>query len=103
MYLQASVCMICTAFPHSPVFKIGGDEFAVILRNADYKNRNNLEKDFAQQIAEYSAKSDILWKKISIAMGIAVYDPRTDSSAENVIRRADELMYKKKEEQKKDK
>ena len=103
LYLQASVCMICTAFPHSPVFRIGGDEFAVILINDDYKRRSELEKAFAEQMAEISSKSDLLWKKISMAMGIAVYDPETDSSAESVIRRADELMYKNKEQQKKDK
>lgn len=103
LYLQASVCLICTAFPHSPVFRIGGDEFAVILINDDYKRRSELEKAFAEQMAEISSKSDLLWKKISMAMGIAVYDPETDSSAESVIRRADELMYKNKEQQKKDK
>ena len=102
LYLQASVCLICTAFPHSPVFRIGGDEFAVILRNDDYKNREKLEKAFADQMAGFSSKSDPLWKKISMAMGIAVYDPKTDSSADSVIRRADELMYRNKEEQKKD-
>ncbi|MBR4720456.1 MAG: diguanylate cyclase [Clostridia bacterium] len=102
LYLQASVCLICTAFPHSPVFRIGGDEFAVILINDDYKNRDKLEKAFNEQMLELSSKSDLLWKKISLAEGIAVYDPETDRSAEDVIRRADELMYKKKEQQKKD-
>lgn len=101
LYLQASVCLICTAFPHSPVFRIGGDEFAVILLNDDYKNRNELEKNFVDQMDKMAAESDLLWKKISMAIGIAVFDPETDNSADSVIRRADELMYKHKEQQKK--
>ena len=30
--------LVCNIFTHSPVFRIGGDEFIVILRNSDYKN-----------------------------------------------------------------
>ena len=29
---------ICNVFVHSPVFRIGGDEFAIVLRNNDYDN-----------------------------------------------------------------
>lgn len=97
LYLQASACLICDTFLHSPVFRIGGDEFAIILLKEDYKNRDKLAESFTRQMAEISAKSDEIWKKMSMAMGIAAYDPEIDSSVENVVRRADELMYKDKE------
>ena len=29
--------IICKVFKHSPVYRIGGDEFVVILEDADYQ------------------------------------------------------------------
>ena len=100
LYLQAAVCLICDIFSHSPVFRIGGDEFAVILRDEDYKNRDTLVKEFDEQMAEISQKSDEVWKKVNLSMGIAIYNPETDSSAQSVVSRADDYMYKNKEQQK---
>ena len=34
-YIKEGCCMICTTFTHSPVFRIGGDEFAAFLTNED--------------------------------------------------------------------
>ena len=39
VYLKTACRLICRVFQHSPVFRIGGDEFAVILQNDDYENR----------------------------------------------------------------
>lgn len=100
IYLKKSASLICSTFRHSPVFRIGGDEFAVILRNEDYKKRKKLEKVFIDRLAENSAKTNVLWKKVSIAMGIAVYSPKTDNSVDSVIQRADRLMYVNKNSQK---
>jgi len=41
-YLKAASSLICSIFKHSPVFRIDGDEFAVILTNEDYNNREKL-------------------------------------------------------------
>ena len=38
IYLKSATRLICQVFQHSPVFRIGGDEFTVILRNEDYCN-----------------------------------------------------------------
>ena len=100
LYLKASVSLICKVFQHSPVFRLGGDEFAVILKDEDYENRASLTKLFADRMAEISASANSPNEQISIAMGVAVYDPETDNSVDNVIRRADKLMYKDKYTQK---
>lgn len=36
-------------FKNSPVYRIGGDEFAVILQGADYENREELAKLFERK------------------------------------------------------
>lgn len=96
MYLKNSSHLICRIFQHSPVFRIGGDEFAVILQNADYENRESLARYFAEKSKEICALSSEPWEQIRVAVGIAAYDPRVDGSVEDVIRRADQMMYENK-------
>ena len=40
------------------------------------------------------------WEKINVARGMAVYDPAEDKSVDDVVRRADKLMYENKWTQK---
>ena len=41
-YLRKACQLICEIFKHSPVFRIGGDEFVVILKGQDYESREQL-------------------------------------------------------------
>ncbi|MBR3316575.1 MAG: diguanylate cyclase, partial [Atopobiaceae bacterium] len=41
-YIRQACKMVCDIFSHSPVYRIGGDEFAVILTGRDYKSREVL-------------------------------------------------------------
>ena len=93
--------LICEVFAHSPVFRIGGDEFAIILRNNDYDNIESLELEFNRRLAEF-ANDDSLeeWEKISAAFGYAKYDKNTDRYADDVFKRADQLMYERKKQMK---
>ncbi len=100
MYLKNTVSIICRVFSHSPVFRTGGDEFAVIMQNEDYRNRDELEQLLIKRTEEISQRTGKAWEKISVAVGIAVYDPKTDRLAEDVMRRADALMYENKRRQK---
>ena len=96
IYLKTASRLICRVFQHSPVFRIGGDEFSVILRNDDYQNREALVQRFNEGMAEISASAKHEWEQVHVAMGIAVYDPQKDRSINDVIRRADEIMYENK-------
>lgn len=96
MYLQNSSHLICRVFRYSPVFRLGGDEFAVILQNEDYRNRKLPAKFFRDKSAEICAFATGPWEEIRVAMGIATYDPSIDHSVEDVIHRADRLMYEDK-------
>ena len=96
VYLKTASRLICHVFQHSPVFRIGGDEFSVILQNADYENREVLVEQFKAGMAEISASAKHEWEEAHIAMGIAVYDSQRDRSVNDVIRRADQSMYENK-------
>ena len=82
------------------MFRIGGDEFSVILQNEDYRNREALARQFNREMSESCAVNQNKWEQVHIAMGVAVYDPQTDRSVNDVIRRADTCMYENKRSRK---
>lgn len=101
VYLNKAGRTICNVFKHSPVFRVGGDEFAVILQNEDYRDRDQLIWQFKQEIGRTNVTSRDRWEQVQISMGIAVYDPATDHKAEDVLSRADKDMYNNKKSRKK--
>ena len=92
-YLKAASRLICNVFQHSPVFRIGGDEFAVVLENDDFNNSDQLIREFEEKQKEICALAESEWDEVRVAVGIAVYDPDKDSSVNDTARRADKLMY----------
>ncbi len=96
VYIKNSCKLICDIFKHSPVFRIGGDEFVAIVSNSDYPKRWELLQSLRDYI-NVLAKSDLPdVNKVSIASGMAEYQSGTDSCLEDVFRRADDMMYKNK-------
>ncbi len=87
--------LICKTFKHSPVYRIGGDEFVVILENEDFTHYHELLEQFEKEVKEYNQNSRTS-SQISIARGIAVYNSVTDLVFGNVFKRADEAMYQNK-------
>ena len=102
IYLKTASRLICRIFQHSPVFRIGGDEFAVILQNEDFQNREELVRQFEEMRKEICASAADEWEEVHIALGIAVYDPEIDGSADDTVRRADKIMYENKRSRKHD-
>ena len=96
LYLKAACTLICRVFAHSPVFRLGGDEFAVLLRQEDYARRDQLFAEFDRAAGQINAAAQAPWEKIDIAKGIAVFEPGVDEDVEQVLRRADEIMYQAK-------
>jgi diguanylate cyclase (GGDEF)-like protein len=97
IYLKTASQLICRIFDHSPVFRIGGDEFAVILQNADYQNREELLSQFRRTREEICEAAENEWEQVNVTMGMAVYDPETDPAVIDVARRADQRMYENKQ------
>ncbi len=100
VYLKSACSLICDVFDHSPVFRIGGDEFAVILRGNDFANRDYLIEMFDDTCAKRRAQGQNPWERTDVARGVAVYDPDVDDTVSDVVRRADKLMYENKWTQK---
>ena len=103
IYLKTASRMICKVFQHSPVFRIGGDEFAVILRNDDYRYREELVAAFEKASAATRAETDKAWEQVSVTIGIAEYDTAQDHSVIDTMRRADKVMYINKRKKKQEK
>lgn len=95
MLLIQSCQIICKTFQHSPVYRIGGDEFAVVLEGTDYEHYAELLKKLEDEMAAHN-KNARQECKISIARGIALYNSSTDLVFANVFKRADDAMYQNK-------
>ena len=97
-----NICMIvCKTFSHSPVFRIGGDEFVVIVENEDYEHIEERLATFREVLKEIQADDSLKpWEKVSAAVGWSFFDPEHDEGVESVFKRADEKMYENKREMK---
>ncbi len=92
--IQRASRMVCDVFKHSPVFRVGGDEFIAVLSNADHEDREDLLRKLKEEsLANKRSRSGPV-----VACGMAEYDPEKDNSIEDVYKRSDEQMYKNKNE-----
>ena len=94
-----SICrIVCHIFEHSPVFRTGGDEFAVILKNHDLIHIDELVSEFKRKLSELKKDHALNpWEKISASIGYAVYDPKLDMSFESIMLRATDEMCRTRE------
>ena len=90
-YIQEGCMMICKKFAHSPVFRIGGDEFVVLLERSDYENRDLLLSEFNEQIDHNQSLGNV-----EVSTGMAVFDIERDASFTEVFESADKKMYERK-------
>ena len=89
--------LICKVFAHSPVFRIGGDEFVVLLRQGDYKSIRKLSTSFNAEIESLRHNEKLPpAERTSAAFGYSPYNAKKDRKVEDVFRRADSAMYEKK-------
>ncbi len=96
IYLMNAVKLICAVFGEEHVYRIGGDEFVVILEG----DKVSLSKYFVTQfVAEMKRKNSSKtlepWEKVSAAVGVANFGAG-DKTAEEVFKRADAQMYENK-------
>ena len=90
-YIQKASQIICNIFKHSPVYRIGGDEFSVFLRGEDYVNREALLNSFDKSMLE-----NLIKKEVVISAGLDIYNPQNKDTFDIVFERADKKMYARK-------
>ncbi|MBR5386968.1 MAG: diguanylate cyclase [Clostridiales bacterium] len=90
-WIREACRIVCTTFKHSPVFRVGGDEFCVISQGDDYENLEELVQVIRDHNKEAVASGGVV-----IACGTAKYS-KGDAVAD-IYKRADDAMYANKVE-----
>lgn len=85
--------MICDHFKHSPVFRIGGDEFVAVLEGSDFEARESILMSFNDSVDRNIESGDVV-----VSAGISEFVPGTDTGVKTVFDRADQNMYERKRE-----
>ena len=95
--LRKASALICEMFAGNDIYRIGGDEFAVVLLGDAYNERDRLLRSFRDRILENRSSGGVV-----IASGMAEFIPGVDDGIESVFDKADANMYINKKELKSD-
>ncbi|MBE6121113.1 MAG: amino acid permease [Erysipelotrichaceae bacterium] len=92
-YIKKAAMMICRIFKHSPVYRMGGDEFVVFLSGEDYEKREALISGLRSISEEHIQSGEVV-----VAAGYSDYESPKDAGVKAVFERADRKMYECKQE-----
>ncbi|MBQ7585186.1 MAG: GGDEF domain-containing protein [Desulfovibrionaceae bacterium] len=94
-FLIKKLCdLLGIIFVNSEVYRIGGDEFAVILENKDPNDISALLKQFSDEMNKMMFDQNLKpWEIVSAAIGLAYYNSSMDKNVDSVFKRADNEMY----------
>lgn len=90
-YIQAAVALLRSHFGRSRIYRVGGDEFVVLLQGRDYRNRARIMEEI-----EVEATRNRLEDKVVVACGLADLRIPEDREVHDVFERADAVMYERK-------
>jgi diguanylate cyclase (GGDEF)-like protein len=83
------------------VARMGGDEFVVLAMEAARVNSDIFLKRLQEKVDLYNSQPEIQNRyKLSLSTGISTFDPELPSPIEDLINRADSLMYEQKRNKK---
>lgn len=91
--IKNACARICGVFSRSPVFRVGGDEFVVILIGEDYNQRKKLLERINAMPRELSK----IRAGETVSAGMAEYDKERHRSLQSVAEEADKAMYDRKQ------
>ena len=93
-YIKKCCKLICNTFKHSPVFRIGGDEFVAIAVHDDYLHRYEYLNEMREKMDELRNDTSISpIDRISVASGMADCNEHVGDDYSAIFRRADTRMY----------
>ena len=91
-YIRDACALVCELVQHSPVYRVGGDEFVVILSGRDYDRRGDILEELRLR-----SEGNIGTDSVVVSAGVSEYRPGEDMEVHTVFHRADELMYENKQ------
>lgn len=98
-YIMMAASVLKKAFTDDEkCYRIGGDEFCAWSANVSAKKIEEKLRLLEKLISEQSSEEFVV--KFSMAMGYAVYLPNEDSNLYSTLKRADAMMYERKQEYK---
>lgn len=95
-YLRNCCRMLKEAFPESRIYRIGGDEFAVLATGKDYEERDKRLALLLAQMEDNGNQPEMLNDRASFAIGMGVFDREHDLSVAAVFARAEQAMLAQK-------
>ena len=94
-YIKGMHAMLAEAFTESPIFRIGGDEFVVIVQDRELERCEELVAGLRERMEKTMRDGSLEpWERISTAFGIGRYASGNDVEA--VFKKADIAMYEEK-------
>ena len=93
LLLMQAASLIQQHFPDEKVYRIGGDEFAIVFRNRPRYFVFSMLTEFRKRMRD-SVSQDI--RIPVVASGLADYDENLDAAFQDVFARADHAMYENK-------
>ena len=90
--IKDACTMICNYFKHGAVFRIGGDEFVVLLQGRGYETMRDVIAELNRQVEANIKKNNVV-----ISVGYSVLN-QGDQQLRDIFDRADRMMYERKKE-----
>ena len=93
-YLMKMYEMLCEFFPYGKIFRIGGDEFVIIVTNDKCKHVELSVKKLKHKMKKILKNTELEpWERVSAAIGISHYEDWKHMTANDVFLEADKNMY----------
>ena len=90
--IKDACALICEYFTHGAVFRVGGDEFVIVLQGKGYDTMAEVISELNRKVEE-----NIKDNAVVISIGYSVLN-QEDRQLRDVFERADQMMYERKKE-----
>ena len=94
-YILGCYDIIQNTYKNSPIYRMGGDEFLLVLTETDFGERDQLYEDINAKYQQcYDSTEKEPYERYSASVGMAVYNDGDE--LRDIIKRADKHMYERK-------
>ena len=94
--IQNAAAVLKNVWGRKYVYRIGGDEFAVVHSNMDKETVEKQIQTLEEEISNFNRNKNDDVPYLQMAVGMSTYNHETDKEYMDVFRRADEAMYENK-------